>query len=98
LCRRDPRPARRGHHGRHRRCAVPGRSRLLSASRPRHRGMAACRAARRKAMTELRSLYPEIEPFETGMLEVGDGHTIYWERVGTKGAKPAVFLHGGPGG
>jgi proline iminopeptidase len=32
------------------------------------------------------------------MLDVGDGHTIYWERVGTKGAKPAVFLHGGPGG
>lgn len=46
----------------------------------------------------LRSLYPEIEPFETGMLDVGDGHTVYWERVGTKGAKPAVFLHGGPGG
>jgi proline iminopeptidase len=46
----------------------------------------------------LRTLYPEIEPFETGMLDVGDGHTIYWERVGTKGAKPAVFLHGGPGG
>jgi proline iminopeptidase len=49
-------------------------------------------------MSELRSYYPEIEPFETGMLDVGDGHTIYWERVGTKGAKPAVFLHGGPGG
>jgi proline iminopeptidase len=49
-------------------------------------------------MTSLRTLYPEIEPFETGMLDVGDGHTIYWERVGTKGAKPAVFLHGGPGG
>lgn len=48
--------------------------------------------------SELRGLYPEIEPFETGMLDVGDGHTIYWERVGTKGAKPAVFLHGGPGG
>jgi proline iminopeptidase len=46
----------------------------------------------------LRTLYPEIEPFETGMLDVGDGHTVYWERVGTKGAKPAVFLHGGPGG
>jgi proline iminopeptidase len=46
----------------------------------------------------LRSLYPEIEAFETGMLDVGDGHTIYWERVGTRGAKPAVFLHGGPGG
>lgn len=46
----------------------------------------------------LRTLYPEIEPFESGMLDVGDGHTVYWERVGTKGAKPAVFLHGGPGG
>ena len=49
-------------------------------------------------MSELRSYYPEIEPFESGTLDVGDGHTIYWERVGPKGAKPAVFLHGGPGG
>ncbi len=49
-------------------------------------------------MNELRTLYPEIEPFETGFMDVGDGHTIYWERVGTRGAKPAVFLHGGPGG
>jgi proline iminopeptidase len=49
-------------------------------------------------MSELRSLYPEIEPFESGFLETGDGHRVYWERVGTKGAKPAVFLHGGPGG
>lgn len=48
--------------------------------------------------TELRGFYPEIEPFDTGMLDVGDGHQIYWERFGTKGAKPAVFLHGGPGG
>ncbi|MBO6719271.1 MAG: prolyl aminopeptidase [Rhizobiaceae bacterium] len=49
-------------------------------------------------MSALRGLYPEIEPFDSGMLDVGDGHTIYWERAGTKGAKPAVFLHGGPGG
>lgn len=48
--------------------------------------------------TEMRGFYPEIEPFDTGMLDVGDGHQIYWERFGTKGAKPAVFLHGGPGG
>jgi proline iminopeptidase len=48
-------------------------------------------------MHELRTLYPEIEPFETGRLDVGDGHVIYWERIGTRGAKPAVFLHGGPG-
>jgi len=46
----------------------------------------------------LRTLYPEIEPFETGTLDVGDGHIIHWERVGTRGGKPAVFLHGGPGG
>lgn len=49
-------------------------------------------------MTALRTLYPGIEPFESGMLDVGDGHAIYWERVGTEGATPAVFLHGGPGG
>ncbi|WP_122519733.1 prolyl aminopeptidase [Pannonibacter phragmitetus] len=49
-------------------------------------------------MTELRGLYPEIEPYASGMLDVGDGHTIYWERSGTPGKKPAVFLHGGPGG
>jgi proline iminopeptidase len=46
----------------------------------------------------LRGFYPPLEPFETGMLETGDGHVIRWERVGTRGAKPAVFLHGGPGG
>ncbi|MCA0904712.1 prolyl aminopeptidase [Qipengyuania aquimaris] len=47
---------------------------------------------------DLRTLYPEIEPYETGMLDVGEGHSLYYERVGTPGAKPAVFLHGGPGG
>ncbi|MBW3168459.1 prolyl aminopeptidase [Qipengyuania flava] len=50
-------------------------------------------------MTETRrTLYPAIEPYETGMLDVGEGHSLYYERVGTPGAKPAVFLHGGPGG
>ncbi len=49
-------------------------------------------------MTERRTLYPEIEPYESGWLDVGEGHSLYYERVGTPGAKPAVFLHGGPGG
>ncbi|RFB78930.1 prolyl aminopeptidase [Methylovirgula sp. 4M-Z18] len=49
-------------------------------------------------MSELRSLYPPIEPYHTGFLDVGDGHRIYYERVGKPGGKPAVFLHGGPGG
>jgi proline iminopeptidase len=48
-------------------------------------------------MGERRTLYPPIEPFESGMLDVGDGHSLYWERCGTRGAKPVVFLHGGPG-
>ncbi|MCB2087528.1 MAG: prolyl aminopeptidase [Sphingomonadaceae bacterium] len=49
-------------------------------------------------MTRRRTLYPPIEPYDSGMLDVGEGHALYWERVGTPGAKPAVFLHGGPGG
>jgi proline iminopeptidase len=46
----------------------------------------------------LRTFYPEIEAYETGFFDTGDGHSVYYERSGTKGAKPAVFLHGGPGG
>ena len=46
----------------------------------------------------LRVLYPEIDAYESGFLDTGDGHSIYYERAGTRGAKPAVFLHGGPGG
>ncbi|MGI4779938.1 MAG: prolyl aminopeptidase [Janthinobacterium lividum] len=46
----------------------------------------------------LRTLYPPIEPYETGVIDVGDGHSVYYERVGTPGGKPALFLHGGPGG
>ncbi|MGD8841061.1 MAG: prolyl aminopeptidase, partial [Gammaproteobacteria bacterium] len=49
-------------------------------------------------MTTPRSFYPEIEPYDSGLLDVGDGHRIYWEKAGTPGAKPAIFLHGGPGG
>ena len=48
--------------------------------------------------TQRRGLYPEIEPYETGMLDVGDGHSLYWELSGNPGGKPAVMLHGGPGG
>ncbi|GLK76626.1 proline iminopeptidase [Methylopila jiangsuensis] len=45
-----------------------------------------------------RGLHPPIEPYAHGLLDVGDGHKIYWERCGTPGGLPAVFLHGGPGG
>src|SRR5688500_5882200 len=46
----------------------------------------------------LRTLYPEIEPYASGMLAVGAGHSVYWELCGNRQGKPAVFLHGGPGG
>jgi proline iminopeptidase len=46
----------------------------------------------------MKTVYPEIEPFDTGMLQVSDIHTIYYERVGTPKGIPVVFLHGGPGG
>jgi proline iminopeptidase len=45
-----------------------------------------------------RTLYPEIDPYRTGMLDVGDGHSLHWELCGNPDGKPVVFLHGGPGG
>jgi proline iminopeptidase len=49
-------------------------------------------------MTERRTLYPPIEPYKSGHLDVGDGHSLYWELCGNPDGKPVVFLHGGPGG
>ena len=43
------------------------------------------------------ALYPEIEPFETGILAVDGVHRLYWEQSGNAGGVPVVFLHGGPG-
>lgn len=42
--------------------------------------------------------YPEIEPYETGKLKVSGLHEIYYEQSGNPKGKPAVFIHGGPGG
>ena len=42
-------------------------------------------------------LYPEIQPYESGMLPVGGPHQIYWEQVGRPDGVPVLFLHGGPG-
>ena len=45
-----------------------------------------------------RTLYPSLEPYDHGFLEVGDGHTVYYEQCGNADGKPALFVHGGPGG
>jgi proline iminopeptidase len=41
--------------------------------------------------------YPPIEPYETGMLDAGDGNLIYWETCGNPRGVPALIVHGGPG-
>ena len=45
----------------------------------------------------MRELYPEIEPYRTGILPVDDRHTLYFEECGNPKGKPVIFLHGGPG-
>ena len=46
----------------------------------------------------MRELYPPIEPYREGALQVSDLHTLYFEECGNPSGKPVVFLHGGPGG
>ena len=46
----------------------------------------------------MRFFYPPLPALEQGMLDVGDGHSVYWEVSGNPGGKPVVFVHGGPGG
>ena len=41
--------------------------------------------------------FPAAEPYDSGLLDVGDGHQVYWETYGNPDGKPAVYLHGGPG-
>ena len=48
-------------------------------------------------MSPGKSLYPAIKPYRTGYLNVGGGHSIYFEESGNPDGKPAVYLHGGPG-
>ena len=48
-------------------------------------------------MSELLKLYPSIKPYDTGFMITGE-HEIYYEQAGNPNGKPAVFLHGGPGG
>ncbi|GJE88585.1 proline iminopeptidase [Phanerochaete sordida] len=44
------------------------------------------------------SMYPPLEPYTTGTLQVSDVHTLYYEISGNPEGTPVVFLHGGPGG
>ena len=44
-----------------------------------------------------RDLFPEITPYETGVLPLDGGHVMYWEQSGNANGAPVLFLHGGPG-
>jgi proline iminopeptidase len=48
-------------------------------------------------MSKLMKLFPPIDPFNSDFISV-DGHEIYYEQCGNPNGKPAIFLHGGPGG
>jgi len=41
--------------------------------------------------------FPAVEPYDSGMLDAGDGHRVYWETCGNPNGRPAIYLHGGPG-
>ncbi|WP_328296724.1 prolyl aminopeptidase [Streptomyces sp. NBC_00435] len=45
----------------------------------------------------MRELHPPIEPYDEGMLDVGDGNLVHWEVCGNPDGKPALVVHGGPG-
>jgi len=45
----------------------------------------------------MRTLYDELEPFDSGKLRVSAVHELYYEQCGNPKGKPVVFLHGGPG-
>ncbi|WP_157249143.1 prolyl aminopeptidase [Nonomuraea typhae] len=42
-------------------------------------------------------MFPDIEPYDHGYLDTGDGNLIYWEACGNPEGKPALVVHGGPG-
>ncbi|MFD4369809.1 prolyl aminopeptidase [Rhodococcus sp. NPDC058521] len=46
----------------------------------------------------MRTLYPPLDTYESGFLDVGDGQQIHWEQSGNPEGRAVVFLHGGPGG
>lgn len=49
-------------------------------------------------MSDLRTLYPPIEPIDAGMLRVSGLHEVYYEVSGAPDGKPVIVCHGGPGG
>ena len=49
-------------------------------------------------MMQRRTFYPELQPHNRGRLRVSAMHEVYFEECGNPAGKPAIVLHGGPGG
>lgn len=45
----------------------------------------------------MREVYPILDAYDCGRLDVGSDHNIYWESHGNSEGKPALVVHGGPG-
>jgi proline iminopeptidase len=54
--------------------------------------------SRTMSARERLGLYPPIEPYRQGRLKVGGGHEIFCEECGNPDGRPALIVHGGPGG
>jgi proline iminopeptidase len=48
-------------------------------------------------MAEILELYPAIDPYASGFLEVSGLHSLYWEQCGNPNGVAVIILHGGPG-
>ncbi|MGZ5057042.1 MAG: prolyl aminopeptidase [Methylobacter sp.] len=44
----------------------------------------------------MKTLYPEIQPFQTLFLNTDSKHSVYVEQSGNPDGIPVIFLHGGP--
>jgi pimeloyl-ACP methyl ester carboxylesterase len=73
------------------------RKRTPNKQRTRARHALAKRKRPAQPVAGRRSLYPAIEPYNSGMLRVSGVHEIYYEECGNPNGKPALFVHGGPG-
>lgn len=60
--------------------------------------LGALAAALAAAVPRPRRLYPPLRAREKRFLPVSTLHSLYWEESGNPRGRPALYLHGGPGG
>jgi len=71
---------------------------MATSRRPSKKRSPRTASSRARALPKLRDLYPAVEPYQRGRLQVSPLHSMYFEQSGNRAGKPVIFLHGGPGG